>query len=624
MKKILYSTAGLMGLLGLVSCSSQEEPSNVGADGVVITVRLPHGMDTRATTFGDGTEAGDNVTLDNLEWTVFEIVDGTPVKVYSDSKGAFSSSQTEETVSLPLAKGKTYQVSFYADDSANGFSTYADGVVSVDYSKGASNDASEDAFVGKSAVFTVDGAYTESVTLTRPFAQLNWGTDDTGAKSIAPIIGTLTGTVTVKSGLYTGFDILGGKVDPATAVSTPVSFAAVGFSSLPEQKFPIEQQPNAYSLIAMNYLLTGDGTIDCELAFNNGLDAVAVNGATVAVNHRTNIYGSLLTSPADFNIVVNNNFDLPNNDVEQATKVTTPDELLDAVANAKDGDELSLAADMDLSSTGPITIDKSVTLSVPAGVTVTTARQGNTANFVVASGATVKLTGEGTYSGDNRIFDVDGTLVVDGPDFSTSTKTRGSIITVNVGGNLTIDSGTLTAANTGLWIEGTATINGGTIHSNNSASDPEVGSGWAYCVRVLNADADLTINGGEISGVQGAVANVNGKLTVNDGYLHTNPLFTSSDNYYAVYIGDGSNSVTTLNGGKFYAENQKSVYFAKQYGDNAPNVLNLNGGEYNNQGIEIVKDASGATASSGILTPSAGYEWKAIDDGVFKFEVVAQ
>ncbi len=317
MKKILYSTAGLMGLLGLVSCSSQEEPSNVGADGVVITVRLPHGMDTRATTFGDGTEAGDNVTLDNLEWTVFEIVDGTPVKVYSDSKGAFSSSQTEETVSLPLAKGKTYQVSFYADDSANGFSTYADGVVSVDYSKGASNDASEDAFVGKSAVFTVDGAYTESVTLTRPFAQLNWGTDDTGAKSIAPIIGTLTGTVTVKSGLYTGFDILGGKVDPATAVSTPVSFAAVGFSSLPEQKFPIEQQPNAYSLIAMNYLLTGDGTIDCELAFNNGLDAVAVNGATVAVNHRTNIYGSLLTSPADFNIVVNNNFDLPNNDLEQ-------------------------------------------------------------------------------------------------------------------------------------------------------------------------------------------------------------------------------------------------------------------------------------------------------------------
>ncbi len=622
-KKLIYSLAAVS-LLGLASCAQEDQPS-AGGDGVNITVRLPRDMQTRGA-FGDGTDAGDRVILNNLQYSVYEVVDGVAATtpVFSDVKaGAFASNQTEETVSLPLAKGKTYQVAFYADDSTNDFVTYNEGEISVDYSKAASNTAAEDAFIGRSVQFTVDGAYSETVTLTRPFAQLNWGTNDTDAEVLTEVLKTLTATVTINSGLYTSMNVLSGEVNTGSSVSTATTFGAVSFQALPTQAFPVAD----YSLIAMNYLLTGNGTIDCELAFNNGLSAVTVSAAPVQINHRTNIYGSLLTAPADFTIKVDNNFDTPSNDMP-IISVNTPKQLMAALENAEDGDVILLTEDMTMPMTGPVEIAKSVTMSVPEGVTVTTARQGNTANFVVNPGVTVTLTGNGEYLGDNRIFDVDGELIVDGPSFTTTTKTRGSAITVNPGGELIFNSGEVTAASTGLWIEGKVTINGGKLVSNSSSSDPDGGSvGYAYNVRLKASTADVTINGGEIVGVQGAISNAGGKLTINGGYFHTHPSFTSSDNYYALYIGDSATgSETTINGGEFYSQNKASVYYIKLQAVGYPqNVLNLKGGKFNNQGRQVQVEDGDLPAYDGIIEMTTdGYAWKSISEGVFQWEVVAE
>jgi len=322
MKKVLYCALAAAGVMSMASCSNDDAPMPAG-DGVNITVKLPRDMATRGT-FGDGTDDGDRAILDNLQWSVFEVLpNGTLELVFSDGRTAFDASQTEELVSLPLAKGKTYQVAFYADDKDNAFVTYSDGNISVDYSKAASNTAAEDAFIGKSKVFTVTGAYSESVTLTRPFAQLNWGTDDTEAKVLNKVIQTLTAEVAVTKGLYTGMNVISGETI-GEPVAAPVKFAAVEFTSLPNQTFPVKKDdPDAkpYLLIAMNYLLTGNGTIDCEMSFNNGLTPVTVNAAPVQVNHRTNIYGSLLTAPGEFNIKVDNNF-LP----EDNNLTSTPSE----------------------------------------------------------------------------------------------------------------------------------------------------------------------------------------------------------------------------------------------------------------------------------------------------------
>ena len=101
MKKIVYPLLGMAGLIGLVSCA-QEDVNAPANDGVNIKVRLPRDMQTRGS-FGDGTDAGDRAVLNNLQWSVYEVVDGvaSATPVFSDLKaGAFGGSQTEETVTL--------------------------------------------------------------------------------------------------------------------------------------------------------------------------------------------------------------------------------------------------------------------------------------------------------------------------------------------------------------------------------------------------------------------------------------------------------------------------------------------------------------------------------------------
>ncbi len=362
MKKYFLPAVAICALASLASCSSEDQPA-VETDGnVTIKLRLPGGMASRAT-FGDES----TVALNNLQWTVFEVgADNALTLVYSDQKTAFSSSQTEESVSLPLAKGKTYQVAFYADDSSNGFVTYADGAISVDYSKAASNTVAEDAFIGKSSVFTVTGGASETVTLTRPFAQLNWGTDDLGAKSLAEVLKTLTATVSVSSGLYTSMDVISGDV--SGEVSDKVEFSPVKFTELPAEDFPTVPGETTYALIAMNYLLTGDGTIDCALTLTEGLDAVVVNSAPVQVNHRTNIYGSLLTAPRDFNILVDNKFDEPDNNVVIATTAAA---FVSGIAAGKDV-EVPEGAAIDLTQEDEIALADNQKLTIKG--TVNTAR----------------------------------------------------------------------------------------------------------------------------------------------------------------------------------------------------------------------------------------------------------
>lgn len=315
-KTTIFSLFAAASLLTLASCSGENDIPATG-DGVSITVNLP--ADLSRGTFGDGTGEGDRATLDNLQWSVFEVLDNGQLRfVYSDQKAAFSASQTRETVELPLAKGKTYQVAFYADDKDNKFASYTDGVINVDYANAASNQAAEDAFVGYSQVFTVKGPYNETVTLNRPFAQLNWGTDDLGAKAIEPLINDLTAEVQVTSGLYESMNVITGEMGNPIPAETATSFGTVNLNNLPTQTFPVEKPADAadntpYALIAMDYLLTGNGNINCQLAFNQGIDPVKVDNAPVKPNYRTNIYGSLLVEPNTFQIVIDNNFAGDNN-----------------------------------------------------------------------------------------------------------------------------------------------------------------------------------------------------------------------------------------------------------------------------------------------------------------------
>lgn len=200
----------------------------------------------------------------------------------------------------------------------------------------------------------------------------------------------------------------------------------------------------------------------------------------------------------------------------------------------------------------------------------------------------------------------------------TSTKTRGAAITVNDGGKAVFDGGNITAANCAVWVEGNFEMNGGKIVSTNSSSDPEVvNNGWSYAVRAISEGCNITINGGEVEGVQGAVGAYSGNIIINDGYFHTHPKYGKSDNYYALYVGD-KKATCTVNGGKFYAEGKPDIYFVNNHAS-----LDLKGGMCEDKGKEVTGNDSEQTIVKGDLTPVKGCEWKAVKgDPIFKWEVV--
>ncbi len=578
MKKVVFCSLAAIGMLSFASCSSREDGPVAGGDGVYFTIELPGHMNSRGT-FGDGTDAGDRAILNNLQWTVFEVgTDGTTLtKVFSDEKtGAFAGSQTQETVMIPLAKGKTYQVAFYADDATNSFCTYADGDITVDYANGASNTAAEDAFIGKSAVFTVTGAYNETVTLTRPYAQLNWGTNDLDAKVLQNIIPSLTAQVSVKSGLFTKMNVIGGGVsDPVT----DISFAAVELAAdkRPGQTFPVEGTP-AYALIAMNYLLTGEGTVDCELAFNNGLTAVTVNAAPVKVNYRTNIYGQLLTAPGNFNILVDNNFNSPDLEPEVA-EVATADDFVAALASPYN-QTIKVAQDLDLTAATmtELTFDVHKTIDVAEGATI---KLGNTNKLVANNGLT--LTGAGTITnvtGDNTglgqgvqktliqvnggDLNVDGLTLINDPDYhwhGANGAVSSTILYAN-DANVTVKNAHVTSGLYALCGLDRSTDSGNIVLDNSvfesTSSNKDNGTNWAYTVKVFGTTA--TITNCTITGVQGALS-IDGRIeAVIDGgtYSTHNSAEGVQDAFYALYVTNGTK--TTIKSGNFSAPNKRTGF----------------------------------------------------------------
>ena len=580
MNKLFISSMLTLGLVSLASCSNEDAPVAAGPDGVTFSLRLPGDMGSRGT-FGDGDAAGDRAVLDNLQWTVYEVTADGPQMVFSEGRDAFAASQVQESVTIALAKGKTYQVVFYADDKDNTFATYADGKVSVDYDKAASNTAAEDAFIGKSSQFTVSGAHVETVTLTRPFAQLNWGTDDKAAAAIAPLINSetapLSAAVSVTAGLFGSMDVLTGEVsDP---VSESVQFAAVLLKDAPAQTFPVQKDDATavpYALVAMNYLLTGEGTIDCSLNFNNGLSPVEVSSAPVKVNYRTNIFGSLLTDPGIFNIKVDNSF---LGDLKHEVKPETPEQLVAAIANPAVTD-IEIDKDFDLSEQAPeaLTFNTPKTITIAEGKTLSVGDNSLTANMgltiiggklnnvtaAAGSGAS-KVKARANAASDTKALIVvnGGDLLLDGVELLNDTtwhmhgaQLYCAAVTYFGTTNVTIrKSRILSGGHTVCgWrnATGTVLIEDSYLESNSSNKYGH----WAYATRLTGTKT--TVKNCEVKGIQGALS-IEGEANqavIDGGKYYTVNTPGRMDAFYAVYATAGAK--VTILGGEFSGANNWS------------------------------------------------------------------
>jgi hypothetical protein len=158
-----------------------------GNGNVTFQVQLPAELGSRAY-FGNGTQAK------NLYVAVYD-ANGNVLDKLTNFNGEtpaagmtvnnFTTSLST-TVTIPLVKGQTYTVVFWADSYApveegaeftSPFTfTPADASMKVDYTKFVGNSDAPDAFFAAVTV-PADGT-THKVELKRPFAQINIGTDD--------------------------------------------------------------------------------------------------------------------------------------------------------------------------------------------------------------------------------------------------------------------------------------------------------------------------------------------------------------------------------------------------------------------------------------------------------------
>ena len=299
MNKNLFKTFAIAAMAVLAGACAKENEQLAGPSNVTFEIDNPVAV-TKA--------IGDGKTAKQLYYQVFDAA-GNPIDGLPVQKKTLSSLKTK--VSFQLIKDQTYNFIFWAQTPEDGYYTIdgAEGLkkITADYEGKKSNDENFDAFYAVEKALTINGPITKTVTLKRPFAQINIATTDVlkaGDTKVNVNFTGATSAVTVK-GVPTVFSPL---TDEFSA-SLDAQFAS---AAIPEGNFSVIGSTDTYKYLAVNYVFAPvDGTVyDVEAAFKvDGKDVtVKVPSAPAKRNYRTNIYGNLLTATADYDVVIDPGF----------------------------------------------------------------------------------------------------------------------------------------------------------------------------------------------------------------------------------------------------------------------------------------------------------------------------
>lgn len=468
MKRYLLSTFTIAAAALLVTSCNDEMDNGLktGDEGTVtFTAQLPSEMGTRA--FADG------LTAKHLQYAVYEAGQSTPLKVFGDETtvvGEAEMDNLKQTVSLKLTTGKTYDVIFWAaDNSAKKPYTFdpLTQTVKITYTNVYSNNDICDAFFKKETI-TVSGNQNVDVKLTRPFAQVNIGTDDFDAATIAGL--NLTQTQ-VKATAGDILNLATGKMEGTEATRT---FKMKAIPTADDGAFPVA----GYKYLLMAYIPISDTkeTVDMTFGYNGKSTFRSFTNVPLQRNYRTNIYGSLLTNSVDFNVVIEPAFS--GEFAHEVVSASTFAALKAAVANGQ-------------------SVDAEKTLVLSGG-------QSETLNL-----------GDLSISNKNNIWsdsDSDWSLL-SVRENSSLTITSGAYIAkandcfavdVQDGGHLVIEDGHFNGNVHAVYVyEGVAEIKGGTFEVQQKYSDANKADEFVlncYDANRKNGTAKIIVTGGTFIG----------------------------------------------------------------------------------------------------------------------------
>ena len=468
MKRYLLSSFTIAAAALLVTSCNDEMDNGLktGDEGTVtFTAQLPSEMGTRA--FADG------LTAKHLQYAVYEAGQSTPLKVFGDETTVVGEAEMvnlKKSVTLKLTSGKSYDVIFWADATTDSPYTFnpASQEVSVDYSKVNNNSDNCDAFFKKETI-TVSGNQSVDVKLTRPFAQVNIGTDDFDAAKASGLEVTQTEVV---AKAFATLNLATGEV----ADEADRTFTMKAIPTASDGEFPVA---GGYKYLSMDYLLVGADKATVDVVFNyGGPQNRTFTNVPVQRNYRTNIYGSLLTNTTDFNVVIEPAF------------ATTNYNLGALYTASQIGGAVTLSDNVDFDRT--IAVQPGKTMSVNLnGKTVKNTTDlwenpsvPNSWSLFSVRGADSKL----TLSGDGEVIaKANDCYAVD----------------VQGGGHLVIEGGHYNGNIHAVYVQkGTAEIKGGTfeVQQKYSAEDPDEYVLNCYDANYINGTAKIIVSGGTFIG----------------------------------------------------------------------------------------------------------------------------
>lgn len=469
MKRYLLSTFTIAAAALLVTSCNDEMDNGLktGDEGTVtFTAQLPSEMGTRA--FADG------LTAKHLQYAVYEAGQSTPLPVFGDETTVVGEAEMvnlKKSVTLKLTSGKSYDVIFWADATTDSPYTFnpASQEVSVDYSKVNNNSDNCDAFFKKETI-TVSGNQSVDVKLTRPFAQVNIGTDDFDAAKASGLEVTQTEVV---AKAFATLNLATGKVSD----EADRTFTMKAIPTASDGEFPVA---GGYKYLSMDYLLVGADKATVDVAFNyGGPQSRTFTNVPVQRNYRTNIYGSLLTNTTDFNVVIEPAF------------ATTNYNLGALYTASQIGGAVTLSDNVDFDRT----------IAVQPGKTMSVNLNGKTVKN------TTDLWENPSVPDSWSLFSVRGTdskLTLSGDGEVIAKANDCYAVDVQDGGHLVIEDGHYNGNIHAVYVEeGTAEIKGGTFEVQQKYPDADKADEFVlncYDANRKNGTAKIIVTGGTFIG----------------------------------------------------------------------------------------------------------------------------
>ena len=588
MNKLIKYASALAAILLGSSCQQEFTDNAESASTITYSVEIPDVAATK--TLGGGTN------INNLVYSVYK-TDAESLEaaitsmssnklVYrsnpkaSNQTTAFSDGKAH--VTIELINDQKYIILFWAQVDEEWISGTDFDLTNVVYPDELdANDDKYSAFSGVSYIAKVKGTRNASVTLSRPFAQVN-------IASVAPK-GYTVNVTSSSVKIYGAAESFNVATQTASEDVTDVVF---GDATTPSGPFN-DTYPH---WIAMNYVFANDNvsvgyTINTDHGNMTCLES-PISNVPVAKNHRTNIIGNLLSSEIDYDVKLENGWGEP--DLE-------PHPLYIAAAV---GGEYTLEEDVDFTDErAPLVITSDLTLNLNGktlkGGKVYDASSGmsgiDIAAISVDNGATLTIVGDGGIEGSSYgVYAKNGTLNIKNGTFTAETSAvQVAAATANIEGGTFSNTDedkryTINCIDVN-WKNGTAKVNitGGTFIDFNPANNHAEGAGTNFCaegyttykkgnvyvvapVKLVGTEADLTNAFSDTNGT--AIIKLNSNLEISDRLylnkgaalhldLNGKKILSSADYVFVVWEGgklivDGDGTIETETPGPvmFYPE----------------------------------------------------------------------